>query len=165
MSTAFPFGYNVPEYEEPPSWWETGCTHLIVCTHCGKAYGICKELNERLTPKSNEENNTMDLSKHRSPKKPGAGYKRLPFLKSSDIAAKGSKAKVLDFREAPKQMQYSDFLMDVAIGKKEFTVGLRSESVLLDMLIDALGTRTEKWAGKTIDLVRGGPKGQYINVK
>ena len=107
----------------------------------------------------------MDLTKHKSPKKPGQGFKRLPFLKAADIAAKGSKAKVLDFREAPTAMQYSDFLADVQIGKKEFTIGLRSESVLLDMLIDTLGAKTEKWIGKTVDLVRGGPKGQYVNVK
>lgn len=105
----------------------------------------------------------MDLKAHRS--KQTGKFKTRPFFKAKDIPKNGCKAKVIEFRVAPKQMEYSDFLCDIAVGAKEFTLGLRSESVLLDMLIDALGTKTEKWPGKTVQLVRGGPKGQYINVK
>jgi len=109
----------------------------------------------------------MDLGSHydtESKKGGGKGYKRRPFLKAKDIPAKGCTAKIIDFREAPKSMEYSDFLADIAIGKKEFTWGLRSKSVTLNMLIDELGKRTEKWVGKTIKLVHGGPKGQYVNL-
>lgn len=77
---------------------------------------------------------------------------------------KGGDYTIQGFRPAPKNMQYSDFLMDVRNGKEEYVLGLRSRSVLLDMLIDALGTKSEKWVGKKIHLVKGGPKGQYINV-
>lgn len=108
----------------------------------------------------------MDLGTHydKDAKSGGGKYKRRPFLKAKDVAANGSQAKILDFREAPKQMEYSDFLMDVALGKREFTWGLRSKSVTLNMLIDELGKRTEKWVGKTVKLVRAGAKGQYINL-
>lgn len=109
----------------------------------------------------------MDLSSaydHDSKNGGGKGYKRRPFLKAKDIPSKGCSARIIDFREAPKAMEYSDFLADIAIGKKEFTWGLRAKSVTLNMLIDALGKRTEKWIGKTVKLVHGGPKGQYINL-
>ena len=105
----------------------------------------------------------MDLKSHRS-KKTGGKFKQRPFLKAEHIPAKGCSARVIELREAPKQMEFSDFLLDLLIGKKEFTWGLRSESVALDMLIDTLGAKSEKWAGKTIKLVHGGPKGQYINL-
>jgi hypothetical protein len=91
-------------------------------------------------------------------------FVKRPFMKAADIPAKGATAKVIEFRTAPKQMEYSDYLCDVSMGKKEYTLGLRNDSVLLDMLIDELGTKTEKWVGKSVKLVKGGPKGQYINV-
>jgi hypothetical protein len=91
-------------------------------------------------------------------------FVKRPFMKAADIPAKGATVKVIEFRTAPKQMEYSDYLCDVSMGKKEFTLGLRNESVLLDMLIDELGTKTERWVGKSVKLVKGGPKGQYINV-
>jgi hypothetical protein len=113
--------------------------------------------------KTAREENTMDLKAHRSTKTTGK-YVQRPFLKAKDIPAKGCTAKVIEMREAPKQMEYSDFLLDLTIGKKEYTWGLRSQSMSLDQLIDTLGTKTEKWAGKSVKLVRGGPKGQYVNV-
>ena len=129
------------------------------------AWWVDKQVRN-ITQSLKEKFNSMDLGTHydRDAKSGGSKYKRRPFLKAKDIAAKGSTAKVIDFREAPKQMEYSDFLMDVSIGKKEYTWGLRSKSVTLNMLIDELGKRTEKWIGKTIKLVRAGAKGQYINL-
>lgn len=110
----------------------------------------------------------MDLGSHydKDSKKGGGGkFKRTPFLTAKDIPAKGTNAKVRDFRVKPKNMGgFSDFLLDVSIGKKEYTWGLRSKSVTLNMLIDSMGKKTEKWAGKSVKLVRGGPKGQYVNV-
>lgn len=105
----------------------------------------------------------MDLSKHRSKKGTGK-FKQRPFLKTKDLPAKGATVKVIDMREAPAAMEYSDFLCDISLGKKEFTIGLKTESVLLDQLIDTLGAKTEKWPGKSVKLVKAGPKLQYINV-
>jgi hypothetical protein len=109
----------------------------------------------------------MDLGTHYDSdgkKGGGKGYKRRDFLKAAHVPKKGCNAKILEFREAPKSMEYSDFLLDLSIGKKEYTWGLKSKTVTLNMLIDALGKRTEKWTGKTIKLVHGGPKGQYVNL-
>lgn len=164
-------------HEGGPENCDTGlpdytCMGSVKCTACGKFLGYCKEVQDILTGTidrpGNEpnEDSTMDMTTHydKDSKKGGKKYKQRPFLKATDIAAKGSTAKILDFREAPKQIEYSDFLCDIVIGKKEFTWGLRSKSVTLNMLIDSLGKRTEKWTGKTVKLIRGGPKGQYVNV-
>jgi hypothetical protein len=134
----------------------------VACKACGKHHGYCSELAAIQTGET-----TMDMSSHydKDGKSGGGkGYKRRDFLKAEHIPAKGTSAKILDFREAPKSMEFSDFLLDLAIGKKEYTWGLKSKTITLNMLIDALGKRTEKWAGKTIKLVHGGPKGQYVNV-
>jgi hypothetical protein len=159
----------------------------IKCTACGKHHGYCSEVAAQLTPTGatdrdsdltnpgqpyrswwdeQTKENIMDLRQHydKDTNKGGGKFKRRPFLKAKDIAAKGSLVKILDFREAPKAMEYSDFLCDVSIGKKEFTWGLRSKSVTLNQLIEKLGKRTEKWIGKTVKLMTAGPKGQYVNV-
>jgi hypothetical protein len=114
----------------------------------------------------NKETTMVDLGAHydKEAKTGGGKLKRRPFLKSADIPIKGTQAKITDFRVAPKQMEYSDFLCELTIGKKEFTWGLRSKSVTLNMLVDKLGKNTDKWIGKTIKLVKAGPKGQYINL-
>lgn len=109
----------------------------------------------------------MDLSKHKNPegKNGNGGYTRRDFLKADDIPTKGGlKATVIEFREAPKGMPYSDFLLDIKTSDGEYTVGLRSKSVLLDMLIEKLGPQTDKWDKAKITFVRGGNKGQYVNV-
>lgn len=105
----------------------------------------------------------MDLTAHRS-KDARKSSKSQPFLKAANIPENGGDYTIVEFRQAPKNIPYSDFLMDVRNGKQEYTVGLKSESVLLDMLIDQLGTESEKWTGKKVHLIKAGPKSQYINV-
>lgn len=175
----FNYGHNVerPNYRthDPPTYaWSDyeyqprqpdECIGMLVCPHCGRAAICCDvPLDKSATP--TQEDAVMDMNAHydKDAKSGGGKFKRRPFIKSKDVAANGSTAKILDFREAPKAMEYSDFLMDITIGKKEFTWGLRSKSVTLNMLIDELGKRTEKWIGKSIKLVRAGAKGQYINL-
>lgn len=187
------FVLTAPDYRthDPPTYAQA-CMGMMVCPHCARAL-ICGDvltLNEEQgtysvkqsqefhqPPEENpfdydsyqhpneSEKNDMDLKSHRSKNKPQGGkFARRPLLKAKDIPAKGMKCKVIEFRTAPKQMEYSDFLLDVDAGKKEFTIGLRSQSVLLDMIMDELGTNTDKYPGKQITFVRGGNKGQYINV-
>jgi len=159
--TDFPFGYNDPD---ELSW--SRCMQRIECPGCGKFHGYCADLQEPVSKDSSkvgEKRPMMDLKAHRS-KDTRKGFKQRPFLKTKDIPAKGGDYTIQEFRQAPKNMQYSDFLMDVRNGKQEYTVGLRSGSVLMDMLIDELGTKSEKWTGKKVHLIKAGPKGQYINV-
>jgi hypothetical protein len=163
--TDFNFGFNALEGRENiPTY---ACMGNVVCSACNKHHGYCSELTAVQSDRQ-AEGKDMDLGTHydnESKKGGGKGYKRRDFLKAVHIPAKGCVAKIIDFREAPKSMEYSDFLVDLALpGKKEYTWGLRSKSVTLNMLIDALGKRTEKWIGKTVKLVRGGPKQQYVNV-
>jgi len=174
--TEFNFGANAePDYaaHDPPTYVQA-CMGMLVCPHCGAA-AICGDvaaaLGSKMLPATSDpaqpEGDThMDLASHRPKDRKGGGkYTRRDFLKASHIPAKGGlKCKVIDFRTAPKQMEFSDFLMDVSAGKKEYTVGIRSGSVLLDMICEELGTKTERYPGKTITFVRGGNKGQYINV-
>lgn len=152
------------------------CFGRLECLACGSFLGYCCDykallreldtLKQLIRDRGIKEKAPMDLKSHRSKNTAGKGGKftRRPFLKAKDIPAKGLKVKVLDFRTAPESMEYSDFLMDVANGKKEYTVGLRTQSVLLDMIMDELGSKTEKFPGKTLNFVRGGPKGQYVNL-
>lgn len=177
--TDFNFGANLEpaasdfKTRDPPTY---ACTGRVTCAACHKFFGYhdavpdllreIETLKDLIRDRGIEDRTPMDLKSHRSKDRPGAGGKfaRRPFLKAKDIPAKGMKCKIIDFRTAPKQMEYSDFLLDVSNGKKEYTVGLRSQTVLLDMLMDELGTKTEKWPGKSVLFVKGGQKGQYINV-
>jgi hypothetical protein len=156
----FNYGFNANELAT------YACMGRVTCAACGKLHGYCNEVtpvNDHGSTDSGE--NTMDLGSHYDKDaKSGGKFKQRPFLKAEHVAAKGSSAKITDVREAPKQMQYSDILVDLSIGAKEYTWGLRSKSITLNMLIDALGKRTEKWIGKTVKLVRGGNKGQYVNL-
>lgn len=156
-NTDFDFGWNARE--DAPTY---ACLGRVTCAACGKLHGYCSEIGAQPAPQGDN----MDLGSHRQKDRGTKGkFVNRPFLKAKDIPAKGGlKCKVIDFRVAPKQMEYSNFLMDVSAGKREFTVGLRSQSVLLDMICDELGTKTEKFPGKSITFVRGGSKGQYINV-
>jgi hypothetical protein len=155
---------SVPSYK-------AACMGMMVCPHCARSV-ICGDLefwpeHEFHTP-TKEELKQMDISKHRN-KDRKDGFVRRDFLSVDDIPVKdGLHASVIEFREAPEGMPYSDFLLDIATGKgktaKEYTVGLKSESVLLDMLIDTLGPKTEKYKGKALHFVRGGKQGKYINL-
>jgi hypothetical protein len=161
-NTEFNYGFNANE----PAIYD--CLGRVICVVCGKFHGYCNELTSATDRAGGHgaPGDGMDLGSHydKDAKKGGGKFKQRPFLKSTDVAAKGSTAKITDVREAPKQMQYSDILCDLTIGKKEYTWGLKSKSITLNMLIDELGKRTEKWIGKTIKLVRGGNKGQYVNL-
>lgn len=166
------------------------CLELLECRTCGRVHGRCSEVNAQLTGildgfhnppvtaskrarkgeitwddwQANERKKEDMILKDHYNKETGRSS-NTPFLKADDIPSKGLIAKITGFREAPKQMQYSDFCLDITSGKKEFTVGLKSQSVLLNMLIDELGDNTDKWTGKSVTFVRGGAKGQYVNLK
>lgn len=160
----FEYGYNTADYgtSDPPTY-QQACMGMMVCPYCGKA-AICGNVEDRFKPPQGDQ--PVDMSQHydKDAKSGGGKYKRRPFLKAKDIPKTGTQAKILDFREAPAAMEYSDFLMDLKVGSKEFTWGLKSKSVTMNMIIDALGKRTEKWIGKTIKLVTAGTKGQYVNL-
>src|SRR5437879_6756296 len=118
--TDFPFGYNDPD---ELSW--SRCMQRIECPGCGKFHGYCADLQEPVSKDSSkvgEKRPMMDLKAHRS-KDTRKGFKQRPFLKTKYIPAKGGDYTIQEFRQAPKNMQYYDFLMDVCNGKQEYTQG------------------------------------------
>lgn len=80
---------------------------------------------------------------------------RRDFLKGVHLPADGRKvtATVEGFREAPPNMQFSQYLVDITLGGKPFCIGLKGEDdTKLERLISVLGPKTDRWAGKKIQL-------------
>jgi len=154
-----------------------------ICAACGKFHGYCIEVATQLTgaidrdggiytnpgkpyrswwDEQNKENN-MDLSKQVSGKKREAFEKR-DWIAPEDLPAKGSsKWKIDGARDAKKNKTGILVYVDLTRGKLKRVMSLR-KNFTLDQFVDALGANSEKWAGKTIDLERGGSEGQYVNV-
>jgi hypothetical protein len=164
--TRDPPTYDQKEYARNRVTDGNACGGIMVCNCCGSALTCDTYTWHQRLINSLSIGDNMDLGQHydKDSTKGSKKFKQRPFLKAKDIPAKGCTAKIIEFREAPKSAEYSDFFMDLSIGKKEYVWGLKSKSVTLNMLIDELGKRTEKWTGKTVKLVRGGSKSQYVNV-
>jgi len=90
----------------------------------------------------------MDLGKYAGE---GSKFERNPFLSAKDVG-KGATIKVLTVREAPREMKFSDLLMDLTIGAKKYTWGLKFEGMALNQLIGRLGKETDRWKNKTVKL-------------
>jgi hypothetical protein len=110
---------------------------------------------------------TMDLSSYRG-KESGntrGKFENRDWLDSQkDLPKKGaSKWKIDGVREAKKNKTGIIAFIDVTCGNKKRVMSLR-KGFTLDAFMDELGTNTDKWKGKSIQLERGGDEGQYINV-
>jgi hypothetical protein len=162
------------------------CSGLLVCNQCGEActhdfiraaqfvdvdlsvYPTKKwqeysESYENGEPLFQQETDSMDLSKQVSGKKPQKFDKR-DWLAPEDLPAKGSaRWKVDGARDAKKNKTGILVYVDLSRGKLKRVISLR-KNFTLDAFVDALGAHSEKWAGKMIDLERGGSDGQYVNV-
>lgn len=102
----------------------------------------------------------INWKKHDTEKSQMTG-KRNDFLKKSAIKESGTSAVIVDVREI--DTEYSDYGVDLKIGAKEYTWGLKSGSVALDQLAELLGKNERKWKGKKVTLYLH--KGKYINVR
>lgn len=171
----FDFGHNVAPPAANAAVPVYECMGRVVCAICGKFHGYCSEVGSQLAginrdplyttpgvPYKQWEGN-MDLSKQVSGKKREAFEKR-DWIASEDLPAKGSsKWKVDGARDAKKNKTGILIYVDLSRGKLKRVMSLR-KNFTLDQFCDALGTNSDKWAGKTIDLERGGSEGQYVNV-
>src|SRR5712664_1355844 len=72
------------------------------------------------------------------------------FLKARHINGKSCDAEIIAFRQADSTMPYSDYLLDVKIGKAKFTQGLRERGEDMIRLVKMFGLDTDKWIGKTV---------------
>lgn len=89
----------------------------------------------------------MDLSKHID-----AGGSRNNFLRAGDVG-KGGQYVILNVREAPREMKFSDVVLALKDGAKVYDWGLSFKSVNLRTLAEKLGNNTDKWTGKKVKLV------------
>jgi hypothetical protein len=109
----------------------------------------------------------MDLSTYRGKESSnGRGkFENRDWLDSQkDLPKKGpSKWKIDGVREAKKNKTGILAFVDVTSGAKKRVMSLR-KGFTLDAFMDELGTNTDKWKGKSIQLERGGDEGQYVNV-
>jgi hypothetical protein len=143
------------------------CFGLLVCPHCGDAV-MCSNVPPNHVIHSGdamteEESKQMDLSKEVSGKEPRQFEKR-DWLTAEDLPSKGSKKwKVDGTRDAKKNKTGILIYVDLSAGKLKRVMSLR-KNFTLDMFVAELGTNSDKWTGKSIDLERGGSEGQYVNV-
>jgi hypothetical protein len=138
----FDFGYNLPPTDDVPEYPTT--------------------TNDR-DGEENKEQTKMDLSKEVSGKKRNDFEKR-DWIAPEDLPAKGaSKWKIDSTRDAKKNKTGILLYVDLTRGKIKRVMSLR-KNFTLDMFVEELGSNSDKWAGKTIELERGGAEGQYVNV-
>lgn len=80
-------------------------------------------------------------------------------------------SKVVAVRQADASMQYSDFLIDLQIGRNTFTLGLRERNEDFIALARKFGLDTDRWHGKTVTLYKGeyqnseGKKSDIVRIK
>lgn len=86
----------------------------------------------------------------------GRTQKGFTFLKVRNLTkGKETIATIIDFGEADKNMPYSDYLIDIMIGRTRFTHGFRTKSEDLQALSIAYGDETSLWKGKEVILTVG----------
>lgn len=120
--------------------WEIDA-HLA---ECEEAQGVKSLLGENFKMKLPEA-----ITKGRAKK----GY---TFLKVRNLTkGKETIGKVIDFGEADKNMPYSDYLMDIEIGRTRFTQGFRTHSEDLQAIAKAWGDETNDWKGREVILTVG----------
>jgi hypothetical protein len=144
------------------------CFGLLICPHCGDAV-MCANVpsNHVIKPEDVktelEYKDDMDLSSHVSGKEPKQFEKR-DWLTVEDLPKKGSKKwKVDGTRDAKKNKAGILIYVDLSAGKLKRVMSLR-KNFTLDAFCAELGTNSDKWLGKFIELERGGSEGQYVNV-
>ena len=107
----------------------------------------------------------MDLSSYKSSNgSGGTKFENRDWIEVDHLPKKGSaKWKIDSFRPATKKGSKAIGFVDLSSGSKKRVMSLR-KGFTLDAFIEELGTNTDKWKGKTINLERGGSEGQYVNV-
>lgn len=75
------------------------------------------------------------------------------ILQAGDLKQEGTtQAVILGLKDAPSNFEFSDYLLDVRIGKRDFVLPLKVESSTYQLLTEKLGLDENKWKGKTIEL-------------
>jgi hypothetical protein len=72
------------------------------------------------------------------------------FLRARNIPSGRAEATIVAFRQADASMPYSDYLLDVQLGKTIFTQGLRERNEDFIRLAKKFGLDTDAWIKKTV---------------
>lgn len=168
---SFNFGHNVHDNADPWGRKDSGNKDvngtnnerdfwIDIC--CKKIKTMVAQITETVR-KANRTEINMDLGQHRSSNGKTGKFENREWLSSEDLPVKGSKKfKIDNVREAKRNKTGVLAYVDLSAGKTKRVWSLR-KGFTLDIIMDQLGTKTEKWKGKTISLYRGGSEGQYVN--
>jgi hypothetical protein len=159
--TDFNFGFNVLEGRETIPTYE--CCGNVVCSACNKHHGYCNELTGIQSDRQAEGN--LDFKPQRSSTDKRPKFENRDWIDpQKDLPKKGSaKWKVDAVRESKNKAKGILAFMDISNGPKKRVMSLR-KGFTLDAIMDVLGTNSDRWIGKTLNLERGGSEGQYTNV-
>jgi hypothetical protein len=117
---------------------------LHVRTECPGGMGLVVKSNEQ------EESDEMKLPENVMNGRTAKGH---DFLRVKHLEkGKDTLATIVDFGEASVKMPYSDYALDLQIGKRVYTQGFRSFSEDLQALGKAYGDETNDWKGKQVIL-------------
>lgn len=115
-----------------------------------------KRREEEEMAREKQEHVERDFSKSKAAQSGGNSFgNSRQFLKAKDLPPKGKiiSVRVDRFRDAPRNMQYSEFLVDVTMNGRGYTIGIKDEEdQKLANMIAVLGPKTKTWPGKTIKL-------------
>lgn len=88
-----------------------------------------------------------------------------PFLKAAEIPEKGGKITLLGNMRTAQAGGFSDYLIDVRIGKETRTLGLKRASGNYRRLFERFGSNPAKWKG-AVKVVRAVNMGkEYVQVQ
>jgi hypothetical protein len=78
------------------------------------------------------------------------GQRMGTFIAADDLEKGENRAVIVGIREAPANMDYSEYLLTLQLGKREFVMGLKSDTSTYELLVNGLGEDETKWAGREI---------------
>lgn len=85
------------------------------------------------------------------------------FIKAKDI---GKRATLKIVGNARPGSGFSDYFIDVKLGRKEFVFGLKKSSGNFRRLYDRFGSNPKKWVGKSISVIPAENMGKtYIQIQ
>lgn len=81
------------------------------------------------------------------PKAEGGKKNFAPFLQADDLKEGEQSIEVLGVRKADENMEYSDYLLDVKVGKRTYVIGLKLDTSTYEILLKKFGPEEAKWKG------------------
>ena len=130
----------------------TICGGRIKCTHCGKNFGVCSEIETQLT----EENTNMIPQGNAGSQSQGAGGRSRPQQQGLEYARWNSPWLSFDWKTArilsikvnqpvEGRQQFSDVVVKFALDGQQRLLGMKVDSRELTTLTQQFGSDENKW--------------------